>query len=113
MDMVPAYSEVDPSAVNYRPAPGAYDYYLNEARGNVPEYRNESAIMGLDEFLEFDPVSKASAITTPTRFRPLLAGETDPTTLAALADQRLRATSDQLRTALEACVDLIPCTGDS
>lgn len=66
VDMVPAYSEVDPSAVNYRPAAGAYDYYLNEARGNVPEYRNESALMGLDEFLEFDPVSKASAITTPT-----------------------------------------------
>lgn len=65
VDFVPAYSEVDQSAVNYRPA-GSYDYYLNEARGNVPEYRNESALMGLEEFLDFDPVSKASAITTPT-----------------------------------------------
>jgi uncharacterized protein len=62
---VPAYSEVDQSAVNYGPA-GSFHYYLNEARGNVPEYRNESALMGLEEFLEFDPVSKASAITTPT-----------------------------------------------
>jgi dienelactone hydrolase len=54
VDFVPAYSEVDQSAVNYGP-PGSYDYYLNEARGNVPEYRNESALMGLEEFLEFDP----------------------------------------------------------
>lgn len=64
VDFVPAYSEVDQSAVNYGPA-GSFDYYLNPARGNVPEYRNESALMGLEEFLEFDPVSKASAITSP------------------------------------------------
>lgn len=65
VDFVPAYSEVDQSAVNYGPA-GSYDYYLNEARGNVPEYRNEAALMGLEEFLEFDPVGRASAVTTPT-----------------------------------------------
>jgi fermentation-respiration switch protein FrsA (DUF1100 family) len=65
VDFVPAYSETDQSAVNYGPA-GSFDYYLNETRGNLPEYRNESALMGLEEFLEFDPVSKASAITTPT-----------------------------------------------
>ena len=65
VDFVPAYSETDRSAVNYRPA-GAYDYYLNPLRGNVPEYRNEAAVMGLEQFLEFDPVSQASAITTPT-----------------------------------------------
>jgi fermentation-respiration switch protein FrsA (DUF1100 family) len=66
VDFVPTYSETDPSAVNYRPAAGAYDYYLNPVRGNVAEYRNESALMSLEEFLEFDPVSQASAITTPT-----------------------------------------------
>ena len=33
-------------------------------------------------------------------------GETDPATLAALADSRLRATSDQLRNAFDACADL-------
>jgi uncharacterized protein len=65
VDFVPAYSEVDRPAVNYGPA-GSFDYYLNEARGNVPEYRNESALMGLAEFLEFDPIGQASAITTPT-----------------------------------------------
>ena len=35
-------------------------------------------------------------------------GETDPDTLAALADRRLRATPDQLRDALGACTDLHP-----
>jgi transposase len=35
-------------------------------------------------------------------------GETDPAALAALADQRLRATPDQLRNAFGACVDLHP-----
>lgn len=65
VDLVPAYSEVDMSAINYGP-PGSFDYYLNEARGNVPSYRNESALIGLEQFLEFDPVSRASGITTPT-----------------------------------------------
>jgi uncharacterized protein len=65
VDLVAAYSEVDQPAVNHGPA-GSYDYYLNEARGNVPEYRNEAALMGLEEFLEFDPVGKASAVTTST-----------------------------------------------
>src|SRR4029077_2319451 len=35
-------------------------------------------------------------------------GETDPAALAALADQRLRATSAQLRDALGACTELSP-----
>ena len=66
MDFVPTYSETDPSALNHRPAAGTYDYYLNPERGNVPEYRNESALVGLEEFLEFDPVTQAPAIRTPT-----------------------------------------------
>jgi fermentation-respiration switch protein FrsA (DUF1100 family) len=65
VDIVAAYSEDDRPAVNHGPA-GSYDYYFNEARGNVPEYRNESALMGLEEFLEFDPVGIASAVMTPT-----------------------------------------------
>src|SRR4051812_40524641 len=48
VDFVPAYSEVNQSAVNYGPT-GSFDYYLNKARGNVPEYRNESAVMGLEQ----------------------------------------------------------------
>jgi len=65
VDIIPAYSETDPTAVNYGPE-GSFDYYLNTSRGNVPEYKNESALMGLEQFLEFDPVSQASAITVPT-----------------------------------------------
>ena len=38
----------------------------------------------------------------------LAEGETDPTALAALADQRLRATSTQLRDELGACTELNP-----
>lgn len=66
VEVVPVYSETDPSAVNYRPTVGAYDYYLNTSRGNVPEYRNEAAVMGLEAFLEFDPMSQAPAIQVPT-----------------------------------------------
>jgi transposase len=35
-------------------------------------------------------------------------GETDPAAVAALADQRLRATPEQLRDAFGACADLHP-----
>lgn len=64
VDVVPAYSETDPSAINYGPA-GSFDYYLNPARAAIPAYRNETALMSLTEFLEFDPVSQAPAITVP------------------------------------------------
>jgi transposase len=40
--------------------------------------------------------------------KALAEGETDPMALAALADQRLRATSAQLRDALGACTELNP-----
>jgi transposase len=40
--------------------------------------------------------------------KALAEGETDPVALAALADQRLRATSAQLRDALGACTELNP-----
>jgi transposase len=38
--------------------------------------------------------------------KALADGETNPTFLAALADQRLRATQEQLRDALGACTEL-------
>jgi len=63
--IVPAYSEVDQSAVNFGPA-GSFDYYLNKKRGNVPEYKNESAVMFWENWLDFDPVSKASGISVPS-----------------------------------------------
>ena len=66
VELIPAYSETDPSAVNYRPTNGAYDYYLNKSRGNVAQYTNASAVMGLAEFLRFDPVTQAPSIEVPT-----------------------------------------------
>ncbi len=62
--IIPAYSEDDRSAVNFGPA-GSYDYYLNAARGAIPEWRNEFAVMSWDTMLGFDPISKASAVTIP------------------------------------------------
>lgn len=61
---VPAYSETDQSAVNFGPA-GSFDYYLNEKRGNVPEYKNEFAVIAYDTMLSFDPISKASGVKVP------------------------------------------------
>lgn len=63
---IPAYSETEPNAVNYRPQAGAYDYYLNPARGNVPEYVNAFDVSAWDTWLSFDPISEAPAITIPT-----------------------------------------------
>lgn len=64
VDAVPAYSEIDPAAINFG-REGTYDYYLMPTRGNAVQYRNESALMGIKEFLEMDPISKAPSVTTP------------------------------------------------
>lgn len=63
---IPAYSETDPGAVNYRAVEGAYDYYLNPERGNVPEYVNGFDVGAWDAWLGFDPIGEAPAITVPT-----------------------------------------------
>jgi uncharacterized protein len=63
---ITVYSETDEQAVNYRPVAGAYDYYTNPARGNVPEYRNELDVTSWETWLTFDALSQASKITTPT-----------------------------------------------
>jgi fermentation-respiration switch protein FrsA (DUF1100 family) len=65
VDLVPAYSETDTTAINYGPV-GSYDYYLNPERAAIPAYRNEAALMGLEQFLELDPISQAPAIAVPT-----------------------------------------------
>ena len=62
---VTAYSETDPSAANFAPTAGVYDYYLNKKRGAVPEWKNELAVMSWETFQDFDPISKASAIKVP------------------------------------------------
>ncbi|MCG5432154.1 alpha/beta hydrolase [Mycobacterium sp. MYCO198283] len=63
---IPCYSETDPTALNYRDTPGAYDYYLNPERGGVPEWTNEFAVASFGPWFDFDPVSQAGRITTPT-----------------------------------------------
>ena len=68
----------------------------------------------LESLLEEAHIKLSSVVsdllgTSARRMLEALAnGETDPATLAALADQRLRATPDQLRNALDACGDLHP-----
>ncbi|HEY9002080.1 MAG TPA: alpha/beta hydrolase [Mucilaginibacter sp.] len=64
--IVTAYSETDKSAANFNPTEGFYDYYLNKTRGGVPQWKNELAMMSWETFLDFDPISKASAIKVPT-----------------------------------------------
>jgi len=68
----------------------------------------------LESFLEEAHIKVSSVVsdllgTSARRMLHALAeGETDPAALAALADQRLRATPDQLRDVLGACADLHP-----
>lgn len=53
-------------------------------------------------------VSDRRGASARRMLQALADGETNPATLATLADQRLRATQDQLRDALGACTDLPP-----
>lgn len=63
--MVPAYSSVDKTAVNYIPQDN-FDYYFNKSRGGIPEWKNEFAVMSYEPWLDFDPIKKAAAIRIPT-----------------------------------------------
>ena len=51
-------------------------------------------------------VSDLLGVSARRMLKALAEGETDPSALAALADGRLRATPEQLRDALGACVEL-------
>lgn len=64
--LITTYSETDDTAVNYQPTPGAYDYYTNPERGNVPEYTNAFDVSSWDSWIALDPLSQAPKITTPT-----------------------------------------------
>jgi len=64
-DEITTYSETDPSAANFNPKTGSYDYYMNPKRGGVSEWKNAFAVQSWEEWLAFDPISKASAITIP------------------------------------------------
>lgn len=64
--LITTYSETDDTAVNYNPAPGAYDYYTNPDRGGVPEYTNAFDVSSWDSWISLDPLSQAPKINTPT-----------------------------------------------
>ncbi|MET4140973.1 alpha/beta hydrolase [Pedobacter sp. UYP1] len=63
--LIAAYSETDPNAVNYMDRKGAFDYYLNEERGNVPNYTNGFNVTAWETMLAFDPITHASQIEVP------------------------------------------------
>jgi len=58
-------------------------------------------------------VSDLLGLSARRILQALAEGETDAATLATLADQRLRATPEQLRDALGACTNLNPSIGGS
>ena len=61
VDYIPAASDTDERAAMY----GPFDYYLNPARGVVPQWRNRFAVMSWPQWLTFDPISVAPLCTAP------------------------------------------------
>jgi uncharacterized protein len=66
VDYVPAASNVDATAAMYFPG-DAFDYYLNPARGKVPQWGGRFATMAWSEWLSFDAIALAPAIRAPVR----------------------------------------------
>ena len=64
--LITVYSETETDAANYRPVEGAYDYYTNKSRGNVAQYVNKLDVASWENWLSFDALGEAAAITTPT-----------------------------------------------
>ena len=60
---VPAGSETDKTAAMFSPDPQYY--YNTEKRGKIPEWTNRFAVLGWEEWLDFDGVSQALSITQP------------------------------------------------
>jgi fermentation-respiration switch protein FrsA (DUF1100 family) len=62
VDYVPAVSETDEEAAMC----GPFEYYLDRARGAIPQWPNRFAVLSWQPWLTFDPVAAAAGITTPT-----------------------------------------------
>lgn len=58
---IDAISETDPTAAMY----GPFDYYLDPARGAIPEWDARIATMSWEPWLTFDPISIAHQIDIP------------------------------------------------
>jgi hypothetical protein len=61
---VTACSATDPTAAMYLPG-GGFDYYLNPAKGAIPEWTNNFALMSWPEWLQFDAIAAAPQIHQP------------------------------------------------
>ncbi|PSL43802.1 hypothetical protein CLV51_107113 [Chitinophaga niastensis] len=61
---IPAASETDASAAMYMPGSG-FDYYLNPAKGAIPEWKNRLAVMSWGPWLRFDGIAAATQVTQP------------------------------------------------
>lgn len=63
IEYIPAISTTDESAAMF----GPYDYYLNPARGAIPEWRADKfAVMTWEDWLTFNPTTTAKDVTVPT-----------------------------------------------
>jgi hypothetical protein len=71
VDYVKAASNDDATAAMHWEG-DALDYYLNPARGAIPQWAGRFAVMAWTEWLEFDPIAMASQLKVPTR---LVSGE--------------------------------------
>ena len=61
-DLIQAYSNVDETASH----PGPNEYYMDQTRGGgVPQWLNAFAVMAWRPWLDFDPISQATGVTTP------------------------------------------------
>jgi fermentation-respiration switch protein FrsA (DUF1100 family) len=61
IDYVPACDPNNPDAA----MPFPLDFYLNPARGALPQWTNQFAVMGWREWLEFDGVQYGAQVHTP------------------------------------------------
>lgn len=64
-EYVPAASNTDSTAAMYWEG-NALDYYLNPARGAIPEWTNRFAVQSWPEWLELDAVAIAPNVKAPT-----------------------------------------------
>jgi fermentation-respiration switch protein FrsA (DUF1100 family) len=62
VNYVPAYDPHDADAAMFFPL----DYYASDARGAVPEWTNRFAVMSWAEWLSFDAIAAAPALSAPT-----------------------------------------------
>jgi len=61
VEYVTAVSDTDPGAAMF----GPFTYYLDPARGAIPQYANRFALMAWAEWLTFEPIPSADRIGVP------------------------------------------------